>query len=117
MCYKRLEDPLAFDDARAACQADGADLASASTPAKNTIVSGLASGQRCWVGAIVEAGLGGCPMDPHQGFVLSLPYQVIVNWKQIGHRQQKDECAHQNRVHPMPFPPTPIPTSLLNTPF
>ncbi|KAJ8042159.1 Galactose-specific lectin nattectin [Holothuria leucospilota] len=56
MCYKRLEDPLAFDDARAACQADGADLASASTPAKNTIVSGLASGQRCWVGAIVEAG-------------------------------------------------------------
>lgn len=56
MCYKRLEEPLAFDDARTACQADGADLASASTPEKNTIVSGLAGGQRCWVGAVVEAG-------------------------------------------------------------
>lgn len=54
MCFRKEEELLDFDEAREACQQSGADLASASTPHKNTIVSGVANGDRCWVGAVVH---------------------------------------------------------------
>ncbi|XP_071821886.1 uncharacterized protein [Apostichopus japonicus] len=94
VCYRKVVELLNFDEAREVCQQDGAELASVSTPNKNSIVSDIANGQRCWVGAVVHGDeytwLNGDPWS-------------FSNWRKgepNWHRRPLRACIETNFVRP-----------------